>query len=306
MDKPPPLSRADIEAAIAKLQADGTKPTYENIRAHLGRGSLTTIGKFLAQISHEKNNDAQSPAAQEVLTRIWDMAVGAAKAEIIANNQETEKRLSVAVKETESLETEVARLQQELSETGKGRDEAIASMQRSLAAVEEERRKASVAADQVRTLTADVAEHQLRNAAAAASHATAIRDLEKQLRDSTAQISATQIAALRSQQEVEAKLIAAETERNAAVEKCREFETRQADQQKQFETWRQSMVTEKERLEATIAKQQDRLIAMQNKAEEMWKENLTATKAAHDIEVKLRGHIASLEAQKASTGKPSR
>lgn len=61
----PGISYEDILEAIAKLEAQGITPSINNVRDTVGRGSPTTISKFLKQWREEHTND--KPAAQQTI-----------------------------------------------------------------------------------------------------------------------------------------------------------------------------------------------------------------------------------------------
>ncbi|WP_192877954.1 DNA-binding protein [Fastidiosibacter lacustris] len=63
----PGLSYQDILNAIATLHAQGNKPSINNVRDTIGRGSPTTISKFLKQWRDEQENAVPQNIKQEVL-----------------------------------------------------------------------------------------------------------------------------------------------------------------------------------------------------------------------------------------------
>lgn len=77
------ITRAKVFKAADELVANGATPTWANVREHLGKGSFTTIGKWLKewQVSPDRHSggppvpDALKVALQRFGEELWALAL---------------------------------------------------------------------------------------------------------------------------------------------------------------------------------------------------------------------------------------
>jgi len=106
---PPPVpddrnTRSRVKRAADELLSDGHRPTVANVRAHIGRGSATTINAALNEWWQElgdRLSKAQSTppidgVIVETATRLWEMALEQAHTALAAERAQAERLVSAA------------------------------------------------------------------------------------------------------------------------------------------------------------------------------------------------------------------
>jgi chromosome segregation ATPase len=133
----PRLTEEEVHAACASIAAQGERPTSLNLLDKLGRGSLTTIGKYLT--SWNASDEAKDLGAEtlpaivklpseltkdgeELIKKIWNIAKGIADEELDIQRDAlkqaelaTHARLEEAFKFSEAQSMKIDRLEDDLS-----------------------------------------------------------------------------------------------------------------------------------------------------------------------------------------------
>jgi len=112
------VTREEVKNARSTLISQSKKVTHGAVRVALGnRGSFSTIGRFLGEIEAEEKISSDSPAAQEVLGKLWSEARTAVQAEFAAKLEEQIERTAELQEEVVRIENEGAALLKELDAT---------------------------------------------------------------------------------------------------------------------------------------------------------------------------------------------
>ncbi|HGM5454833.1 DNA-binding protein [Serratia marcescens] len=162
----PPDTVRRIEDAAAALIAAGTpNPTNEQVRAHLGGGSLSHISPvmraFRARLREQRAEQAPALPAElmQLLTGqlglLWQAAVKQADADTLAAREQADADIAQADQERDAALATVARLESELAVL----HEVVAERDRLLQEVRELRAEAGPLREQIARLTA-TGEHQ--------------------------------------------------------------------------------------------------------------------------------------------------
>jgi len=63
MTRREPLTKEDVEQAIADLISDGVAPSCRTVRDKLGGGSMTTVARFMRELEQERSAPAAAPVS---------------------------------------------------------------------------------------------------------------------------------------------------------------------------------------------------------------------------------------------------
>jgi hypothetical protein len=143
------LTESDVHAAADALRASGEKPTTLLLLKSLGRGSLTTIGKYLSTWQIAGNDDASPaveaplldlpPELQQMMRRIWSDACVSAHKQLDVERtafRDAEHALTLQLAEAgvfsevqsqtiDCLETEIDQLRGENERLGQQLEQAV-------------------------------------------------------------------------------------------------------------------------------------------------------------------------------------
>lgn len=166
MSSLPPDTVRRIEDAAAALIAAGTpNPTNEQVRQHLGGGSLSHISPVMRAFrarqreQHAEQTPALPPALLQLLTGqlglLWQAACKQAEADTLAVREQADADIAQADQERDTALAQVATLESELAVLR----EVVAERDRLLSEVRELRADALPLREQVARLTA-TNEHQ--------------------------------------------------------------------------------------------------------------------------------------------------
>ena len=145
-----------IEDAAAALIAAGTpNPTNEQVRQHLGGGSLSHISPVMRAFrarQREQATEQATPLPPELAQLLWQAAVKQAEAGALAAREQADDDIARADKERDEALANVAALESELAVLR----EVVAERDRLLQEVRELRAEALPLREQVARLTATV------------------------------------------------------------------------------------------------------------------------------------------------------
>lgn len=168
------ITQHDVFSATEQLLAAGVNPSIRNVRNQIGRGSLTTISKHMAEW------DRQKKTIDETAVEVSSTFTGAVKAELIrvvqAQRNLTGERLILLEENitdlqqaASDLESQNLYLQQEIAELGSERDKAtgkasqlasdLQAAKQRLEIVQKEAEQARSNEDKERYLSATLKEH---------------------------------------------------------------------------------------------------------------------------------------------------
>lgn len=168
------ITQHDVFSAAEQLLANGDNPSIRNVRNQIGRGSMTTISKHMAEW------DRQKKTIDETAVDVSSTFTGAVKAELIrvvqAQRNLTAERLILLEENitdlqqaASDLESQNLYLQQEIAELGSERDKAtgkasqlasdLQAAKQRLEIVQKEAEQARSNEDKERYLSASLKEH---------------------------------------------------------------------------------------------------------------------------------------------------
>lgn len=113
-----PITKQDVVDAVAELEASGVKPSTPRLIVKLGRGSATTISRYLKEIREERaaeddKGDLTLPAPGELVAKLTQLFTGHAEDAYKLIRAPVEALLE---ERTRALESERADMQEELSQ----------------------------------------------------------------------------------------------------------------------------------------------------------------------------------------------
>nr|ULG18684.1 KfrAs [Serratia proteamaculans] len=156
----PDTVRRIEDAAAALIAAGNPNPTNEQVRQHLGGGSLSHISPVMREFRARQRalTDEQTPVLPPELAQLltgqlamlWQAAVKQAEAGALAAREQADADIAQADQERDEAQTKVAALESELAVLR----EVVAERDRLLQEVRELRAKALPLREQVARLTA--------------------------------------------------------------------------------------------------------------------------------------------------------
>ena len=131
------LTREDVEGAIAALERLGQATTNDAVLKQLGRGSKTTVNKWMREIRAERERieaaEAELPESIARIVRsasaeIWQEARILARSEFDAQHLQDRMSLEQAEAQTQELEAEFCELQDAMQAMEGERDGAVGQL----------------------------------------------------------------------------------------------------------------------------------------------------------------------------------
>lgn len=108
MDRSKPITRDDVKAAIEVIESMGRTATVEQIRAHLGRGSLTTILKHRSALKKPQGEVVPDDKAMASFASLWRLAHVAGAASRLGEISGLRSDIEAVTRECGRLEDEAA------------------------------------------------------------------------------------------------------------------------------------------------------------------------------------------------------
>lgn len=88
----PSVTEDEVRAACAKLISEKQTLSHRNVRAIIGRGSFSTIGRLLLEIKAKDTHTAQAPEIRELFEEMRRLAFAKAKSEVAKDTDELKVR----------------------------------------------------------------------------------------------------------------------------------------------------------------------------------------------------------------------
>lgn len=246
MSKTDPVTKAEVQQAREQLQRQGRKVTYAALRQELGeRGSLSTIAKYLKEIEGELDGSSASPAVQEALGTLWELALSHARKESAASVEKLSKQQQETLAEVERLEGEI-RLQRE---TIAARDAQLTEGSRLMGEQSQEMQRLTKLID---SETGRANALQVELGAANERQMTAVRDVEQRLLaeqkradEYRVKLGEVELAGVRIQAKLEAEVSRLQADASQAALKVSAAESRVGDIVAELERARGTLESER-------------------------------------------------------------
>jgi len=126
----PSVTEDEVRAARAKLISEKQTPSHRNVRAIIGRGSFSTIGRLMMEIRAKDTHTAQAPEIKELFEELWGLAFAKAKAEAAKDIEELRTNLQEALSEISRMELVEEESTAKVAAANASKDQALSELSR--------------------------------------------------------------------------------------------------------------------------------------------------------------------------------
>jgi len=126
----PSLTEDEVRAACAKLISERQTVSHRNVRAIIGRGSFSTIGRLMMEIKAKDTHTAQAPEIKELFEELWGLAFAKAKAEAAKDIEELRTNLQEALSEISRMELVEEESTAKVAAANASKDQALSELSR--------------------------------------------------------------------------------------------------------------------------------------------------------------------------------
>jgi len=126
----PSLTEDEVRAACAKLISERQTVSHRNVRAIIGRGSFSTIGRLMMEIKAKDTHTAQAPEIKELFEELWGLAFAKAKAEAAKDLEELRTNLQEALSEISRMELVEEESAAKVAAANASKDQALSELTR--------------------------------------------------------------------------------------------------------------------------------------------------------------------------------
>lgn len=124
------VTEDQVRAACAKLISEKQPVSHRSIRAVLGQGSFSTIGRLLLEIKAKDTHTAQAPEIRELFEEMWGLAFAKAKAEAAKDTDELKASLEEALNEISRMELVEEESIAKVAAANASKDQALSELTR--------------------------------------------------------------------------------------------------------------------------------------------------------------------------------
>ena len=126
----PSVTEDQVRAACAKLISEKQPVSHRSIRAVLGHGSFSTIGRLLLEIKAKDTHTAQAPEVKELFEELWGLAFAKAKSEAARDIEELQSNLQEALNEIGRMELVEEESMAKVAAANASKDQALSELTR--------------------------------------------------------------------------------------------------------------------------------------------------------------------------------
>lgn len=126
----PSVTEDEVRAARAKLISEKQTLSHRNVRAIIGRGSYSTIGRLMMEIKATDTHTAQAPEIKELFEELWGLAFAKAKAEAAKDIEELRTNLQEALSEISRMELVEEESAAKVAAANASKDQALSELTR--------------------------------------------------------------------------------------------------------------------------------------------------------------------------------
>jgi len=126
----PSVTEDEVRAARAKLISEKQTLSHRNVRAIIGRGSFSTIGRLMMEIRAKDTHTAQAPEIKELFEELWGLAFAKAKAEAAKDIDELRTNLQEALSEISRMELVEEESTAKVAAANASKDQALSELSR--------------------------------------------------------------------------------------------------------------------------------------------------------------------------------
>lgn len=272
--KKDPVTKEDVKAAVDRLIGDGKKVTQRAVLDAIGRGSFSTVAKYLAELEAEETNHFSSPPVRELMGKLWEQATAAAAKGFEDRLKAAQEERQEVVRETQRLETALTKAEADRELAQSQKDELISTLGKLTEEASKLRESASIAERQMEVLRKELSDAQTRHADARHEHSAALRAAELKYQNSSEKWALAEIEHTRSHAKLEQEVLRFRSEKDAADAAVRDARSRVVELMEENVQLRTRLDEERSRTDAIRGQLTARTEGLQDRLERVQTERL--------------------------------